>query len=191
MLRLNIRHQLPQTDLRIQYSKMDASMRPAELHSDYQAPRSNRGTTQPSIEIDSYPSRHSYGYSTHIDEARENGQKGLSDLQSTTSRRTQRAWQIIEGGAKRGDDIASYYKSKLSQEVHKQRHIVAQAIPDPQVHITPCQAVGEPDLGHYDVNIQTYPTANVQFTPGSVETYIKDQGFLRQWVTEDKYDIYT
>ena len=191
MLRLNMRHQLPQIDFRIQHSQMiSAHPRPAELHSNYRAPRSNMGTTMPTIEIDSYPSRHSYGYNTHIDEAREHGQKGLSDLQGTTSRRTQRAWQIIESGAQRGNDIASYYDGKLSQQINRQRRIEAQAIPDPEVHITPCQLVGEPDPGAYDVEIQTSPKADVQYQPGSVQTYVKDEGFLRRWVTEGKYDIY-
>ncbi len=190
MLRLNIRHQLPQTAQRMQRSQLDIQTQAAELHTDYKAPRSNQGATQPTIEIDSYPSRHSYGYTNHTDFAREHGQEGLSGVRSGTSSHTQRAWSIIENGAKRGNDIPGYYKNKAVQELRKQYRIEAQAIPDPKVHITPGEVVGEPDPGYNQMNIQTHPDAEIRYTPSKAETYVKDQGFLRQWTTEDRYDIY-
>ena len=67
----------------------------------------------------------------------------------------------------------------------------AQHIPDPQITLAePSQVVGESDLGDLTAKIDAKSYASIQITNGSVETYIKDQGFIRGWLTEDKYDIY-
>ena len=78
--RLNIRQTLPRIGIRTQKAQLEMHTSKAELHGDYQAPRSNMGATQPTIEMDSYPSRHSYGYTNNGDFAKEYGQKGLQDL---------------------------------------------------------------------------------------------------------------
>jgi len=50
--------------------------------------------------------------------------------------------------------------------------------------------VGTPDEGKYDWTVQTQFKADVQYNPGKAETYIAQQGGVRQWTTEGKYDIY-
>ena len=191
MLRLNIRHRLPQIDFRMQRSQLDTHVEPAKLSTDYHAARSNMGTTAPQIEINTYPSRHSYGFTNHTDFAAQYGQQGFSDVRSNTSKWTQEAWNTIDNAAKRGQNtINAFYDNRLAQEVKKERHIEARAIPDPQVHITPMRVEGNPDVGDVTTDIQAKHDAEINYQPAKAETYIKDQGFLRQWTTEDRYDIY-
>ena len=56
--------------------------------------------------------------------------------------------------------------------------------------MTTSQSTGTPDLGDVSTNVDVDAFAQVSFQRGSVDTYIKDQGYLRQWTTEDRYDIY-
>ena len=191
MLRLNIRQRLPQIDFRMQRSQLDTHVEPAKLHTDYHAARSNMGTTAPRMEIDTYPSRHSYGFTNHTDFAKQYGQQGLSDVRANTSHWTQEAWTTIDNAAKRGQNtIRASYDNRRAQEVKQQRYMEAQAIPDPMVRITPMQVVGNPDVGDVTTDIQAQHDADIRYQPAKAETYIKDQGFLRQWTTEGKYDIY-
>ena len=191
--RLNIRHALPQTDIRrIRRTTVDDShMVPAEIHTGNRQAQSNKGATQAKIDINSYPSRKAYGYRTMNDLTREKGQQGISDAQSGTSRHTQEAWSFIENAAKRGDYIQKQAEQKIYSEAKKTRYLEAQHIPDPQITLAePSQVVGESDLGDLTAKIDAKSYASIQITNGSVETYIKDQGFIRGWLTEDKYDIY-
>ena len=190
--RLNMRHALPQTDIRIRRSTVDDShMVPAQIHTNDQQARSNKGVTQARIDIDSYPSRRSYGYKNMNDFTRENGQKGISDAQSGTSRHTQAAWSFIENAAKRGDYIQQRAEQEIYSEAKKTRVLEAQFIPNPRVTLAePSQVVGEPDLGDVTAEIDVKSYASIQITTGSAETYLKDKGFLHRWVTQDKYDIY-
>ena len=62
MLRLNIRHELPQTTIRNHMGRIDKNaVVPAELHTNSQFAKSNQGFTQPAVEIDNYPSRREWG----------------------------------------------------------------------------------------------------------------------------------
>ncbi len=191
MLRLNIRHQLPQTDLRMQRSRLETHVEPAQLHTDYRAARSNMGVTAPQLDINTYPSRHSYGFTNHTDFAKERAQQGKSDVKSNTSKWTREAWNTIDNAAKRGrDTIHEFYQNRMMQEIKQQRKLIIQAIPDPEIHNTPGRVVGTPDVGDVTTDIQAKHDADISYQPAKAETYIKDQGFLRQWTTEDKYDIY-
>ncbi len=191
MLRLNIRHTLPQIGIRTKLSTLESHMVQPKAHSEYQAPRSNQSMTQATIEIDSYQSRRSYGARKDADLVREKAQEGFSDIRSTTSGHTQSAWSFIDNAAKRGtDEVANQAKQDLSAEISKTRHIEAQAIPDPEVRGVPAKLTGEIDPGYYKWNVDVQPKAEVEFNRGSVEIYMKQQGDLRQWTTEDRYDIY-
>ena len=190
--RLNIRHALPQIDIRTRRTTVDDShMVPAEIHTGTRQARSNKGATQARIDINSYPSRKAYGHRTMNDLTRENGQQGISDAQSGTSRHTQEAWSVIENGPKRGDYVQKQARQKIFSEAKKTRYLEAQFIPNPQTTLAePSQVVGEPDLGDVTAKIDAKSYASIQITTGGAQTYLKDQGFIRRWVTEDKYDIY-
>jgi len=192
MLRLNMRFTQPMIGMHTQLGKLEAHSTPAKLHTNDQQARSNRHWTQPSVDIDQYPSRHAYGNDNHTDFARKYGQQGFSDLAKTTSRWTQEAWDNVENSGKRGrNPVVQRYDSKLSQEISKQRRIVAELIPDPVITYHPVEATGEPDLG--DVTAEFEPPkifAETNFTPGKVETYMQQKANVERWVTEGKYDIY-
>ena len=191
MLRLNIRHTLPQIGIRTHLSTLSAHMVRPEAHSEYQAPRSNQSMTQATIEIDSYPSRKSYGARKDSDFAAERGQQGLSDVRSATSGHTNKAWSFINNAAKQGtDEVVNQAKGEISSEISQKRIIEAQAIPDPTVRGIPAELTGEIDPGYYRWNVDVQPTAEVEFNRGSVEIYMQQKGDLRQWTTEDHYDIY-
>lgn len=177
--------------MRTQLGKLEAHSTPAKLHSENRQARSNVHWTQPSVEIDQYPSRHAYGFTNHADFASERGQQGLSDLRETTSRWTEEAWDNIENGGKPGrHPVTQRYDSKLQQEISRQRHIVTELIPDPEIHFTPVKAEGDVDPGDVTIKIDTEAFARTHFTPGQVETYLKQKPGVRRWVTEGKYDIY-
>ena len=102
MLYLNVRHTLPMIGMRSQKNTLDAGINQPSYDQTSQQARSNKGKTQPKIDIDSYPSRHGYGYTNHTDFARENEQEGLSGVQQGTSKHTQMAWALAEDGPKPG-----------------------------------------------------------------------------------------
>ena len=181
----------PMIGIHTQLGKLEAHSTPAQLHSDPKLPRSNRHWTQPTVDIDQYPSRHAYGNDNHTDFAKKYGQQGFADLAKTTSRWTQEAWDNVENSGKRGKKpVIQRYDSKLRQEISKERHIVTELIPDPVITFHPIEAVGQPDLGDVTVKIDTQSFAQTHFTPGQVDTYMQQEANVRRWVTEGKYDIY-
>ena len=192
MLYVNVRHTLPRIGLHTQLATLSSHVRPAELHTTYVAPRADVHATQVKIDIDSYPSRHAYGASTMEDFTRENGQQGLADIQQATSSHTQAAWDVIENGARPGgsSEIINQAKSKLADQIAKQRYIEVQAIPDPTITVTPSVVQGNIDTGKDEVSIQTYPSADILVHPGQAETYLEQKGSIRMWTTEGQYDIY-
>ena len=193
LMRLNIRHALPQIEIRNYQSRIeDSHMIPAKLTaSDNEQARSNKSVTQARIDIDSYQSRHAYGATNMTDFARENGQRGISNVQSADSSHAQKTWSIIDNAAKRGNYIQSTERQKLFDEASKTVEIEAMMIPDPKTTLSqPSEVVGETDRGDLTLDIETTPYASIKITPGSAETHLKDEGFIRRWLTLDKYDIY-
>lgn len=190
--RLNIRQTLPRIGIRTQRAQLEMHTSKAELHGDYQAPRSNMGATQPTIEMDSYPSRHSYGYTNNEDFAREYGQKGLQDLRQGMAHRNAMAQAMVNNGARPGRNVVvEQVKQEISSRISKQRYMDVQSIPDPKVHITPGKVTGTPDPGHYTTRIDApKDRARGEFTPGKAETYLQQEGDIRRWVTWGKYDTY-
>lgn len=182
---------MPRIGIRTQLSKLETHYVKAELHGDYQAPRANAGWTQPTLEIDSYPSRHAYGFTNHEDFAREQGQKGLQELQQGMSRRNSLAQDMVNNAARPGRNvIAEQAKQELSSRISRQRYLDVQAIPDPTMRLTPVKAHADPDPGHYTTSIDTESMAKSDFTRGQVETYLRQKGDIRRWVTWGKYDTY-
>jgi hypothetical protein len=190
MLRLNIRHELPEVNCRSSAAKLDSnSVVPAKLHTNDKQARSNKTVSQPSIQLDNYPSRRSWGARTLTDLTREFGQKGLSDVRAGTSRRTQIAWSRAENGGKPGNDI----RQQMLNEVHAEepRTLVEfELMEGPKIYVTPAKVIGEPDLGDVTAEIETSPFAHVHYKPGNFEIYLQNEGFIRRWVTMDNYDIY-
>ena len=191
MLRLNMRVTQAMIGMNTQLGKLDAHSTPAELHTQNKEARSTAHWTQPSVEIDQYPSRHAYGYSNNTDFAKEHGEQGFSDLAKTTSDITQQAWANIENGGKRGKNPPlEAYKNRLWQDIKKQRYIKTELIPDPTIKYTPVKAEGVIEPSDISVSIDADSFAKTNFNRGKVETYIKQKADVRRWVSEGKYDIY-
>lgn len=189
--RLNIRQTLPRIGIRTQLSKLETHSTQARLSGDYQAPRSNIGLEQSSVDSNSYSSRHAYGYTNHEDFAREKGQEGLQKLKEGISRHNSLAQDFINNGAKKGRNVvAEQAKRELSSRISKQRYMDVQAIPDPEVHGTPAQTKGQPDPGHYTTSIDVEHMAKSDFNRGKVEIYMQQEGDIRRWITWGKYDTY-
>ena len=176
MLRLNVRHQLPQTDFRIKYGQIDkAKYQPAEVHTNLELGKSNQGATQVSVQLDNYPSRKSWG--------------ARSDVRANRSRTTQIAWERAENGGKPGDDI----KQQIMQEVHAESPetlVQFELMEGPRITVTPSEIVGEPEVGDVTAEIETEPFADVHYTPGIFDMYLKNKGSMKRWVTMNEYDIY-
>lgn len=191
MLRLNIRQTMTRIGIHTQLSTLSTRMVRPEAHTEYVAPRSNMGTTQPELSIDSYPSRHAYGYTNNGDFAKQYGQQGVQEMREGMSRRNQQAQSMVKNAARRGhDEVAAQAKQVVSAQISKQRKLVVESIPNPIISCRPAELVGDIDPGKYDWTVSAEATAKVSFNRGSVETYVQQQGQVRQWVTEGRYDIY-
>ena len=190
MLYLNIRHMLPMIGMRIQPNRLDSGMIQPHYEQETQQARSNRGATQPKLTIDSYPSRHSYGYTNHTDFARENLERGMREVQKGTSKHTQMAWALAEDGPKAGRQVGiEFAKRDMENRVTRQRTLVAAHIPDPEIHFDVGQAVGEPTVGRTTPHWHTEGKPRLEYKRGSIETYLQQKGDIRRWVSEGKYDI--
>lgn len=191
LVRLNTRHELPQIGLRQTQGRLDESgiIQPRVQGTNQQA-RSNKTVTQPGLTINSYPSRRAYGHRTMDDLTAEQGQRGLSNANSAASSHTRKGWAAATNAAKRGDDISQNAKSEMFSNYQARAVFDLGFIPDPQMQGQPNQVIGEPNLGDISVDIETAPSARLHYTPGSVETYLQNEGFIRHWVSYDNYDIY-
>jgi hypothetical protein len=119
----------------------------------------------------------------------EQGQRGLSDVKSATSRHSQTAWTKATTAAQRGDDVAQSARSEMFSHYTARIRFALTFVPNPTVKGQPGQVVGEPDTGNISVDIKTTPSARIHYTPGGAETYLKNKGFIRHWVTQGNYDI--
>lgn len=190
MLYLNVRHTLPMIGIRAQKNTLDSSINQPRYAQQTQQARSNRGATQPKLFIDSYPSRHSYGFTNHTDFAREHGQQGFADVSRGTSKHTQMAWALAEDGPKPGRQVAlEFIRNDVKSIADQNRCIVAQAIPDPQIRFDVGEAVGAPTIGRTTPQWHTDAQARIHYNRGSIETYLQQKGDIHRWVSEGKYDI--
>ncbi len=190
MVRLNTRHELPQITMRTTQGRLDESgiVQPRTQGRNQQA-RSNKTVTQPSLSINSYQSRRAYGFRNMTDLTAERGQRGILDAQAATSQHTQEGWSRATNGARRGNDVVQGIKAEIFSDYQARPVFTTAAIPDPQMQGYQSEVIGEPDLGDVTVDIQTEPTARIHYTPGSVETYLQNEGFIRHWVSMGNYDI--
>ena len=192
MLRLNIRHALPQTAQQSRPNKLEKSaVIQAQLHGDFQQAQSNRGAAQPVTEINNYPSRRAWGARNMTDFTRERGQKGFADVREATSRKTQEAWDRAENDGKPGNNvIINRIVSETFSKYTATPVIRIEMMEPPEITVTPSRVVGEPSKSHMAPEIETAPFPAFSYTPGGAETYMKNEGFIRRWITMDKYDIY-
>lgn len=191
MVRLNTQHELPQISMRTNQGRLDESgiIQPRVQGHNGQA-RSNKAATQPpNLSINSYPSRRAYGFKNMTDFTAERGQRGISDAQAGTSRRSQEAWSRATNGAKRGNDVVQGIKADIFSDYQARPVFTTADIPDTQIQGYQSEVVGEPDLGDVTANIQTESSAKLHYTPASVETYFQNEGFIRHWVSTGNYDI--
>ena len=191
LVRLNTRHELPQIAIRQTQARLDeaGTIQPQAQGRNQQA-RSNKTVTQPSLSINSYSSRRTYGHRTMNDLTAEQGRRGISNAKSATSSHSRKAWAAATNAAKRGDDISQNAKAEIFSDYQARTVFELNFVQDPQMQGQPNQVIGEPDLGDISVDIETAPSARIQYTPGSVETYLQNEGFIRHWVSYDNYDIY-
>lgn len=193
MLYLNTRHQLPTIATRSQYTRVSrAHVNPAEIHTNPEMPRADHQKQRSTLQIDSYPSRHAYGARKVADICLEASQKAYQDIAKTTSKHTQEAWAVIDGGGKPGQDYqVQKATSDFWSQVKKQRYIEIQAIPDPNISYDPGSVRTNIIPANMNLRINTTKEgADIRVTPGNFEIYMKDKGYLNRWTSEGKYDIY-
>ncbi len=191
ILRLNIRHALPQTSIRQTHADLEESkVVPAQIHTNDEQARSNKTISQPTTDIQSYQSRRAYGARNLTDLTREFGQKGLSDVRRGTSRRTEEAWTRAEDGAKPGDDILQQVMNNFWARYDAHSVISLELMDGPTIRVNESEIIGETERGDVTAEIETTPFADIRYNRGSAETYMTDKGFIRRWVTMNEYDIY-
>ena len=192
MVRLNTRHQLPQIGMRQTFGRLDESaiIQPQTQSGANRQARSNQTVTQPDLSLDNYPSRRAYGFRTHGDFAAERGQRGQSDVRAATGNHAQENWSTATSAARRGNYITQRTRSEMFADYDAHMVFTTAAIPDPSVQGYPNEVVGEPETANLSVDIRTAPNARIHYTPGSVQTYLQNEGFIRNWVSYNHYDIY-
>ena len=191
ILRLNIRHALPQTSTRQTQARVEESkVIPAEIHTNDEQARSNKTVSQPSVDMQNYRSRRAWGARTLTDLTREFGQKGLSDVRRGTSRRTEEAWTRAEDGAKPGDDIMRQVMNNFWARYDAHNVLSFELMEGPIIRVNESEIIGETERGDVTAEIETTPFADIRYSRGNAETYMTDQGFIRRWITMNEYDIY-
>lgn len=191
-VRLNTQHRLPQIAMRQTQGRLDAAgiVQPQIQSKNNQQARSNQSVTQPALSLDNYPSRRAYGFRKAGDLMAEQGQRGKSDVQTATGRHASQGWAKATTAARYGNDITQNIKAEIFSDYEARPVFTTAAIPDPQMQGYQNEVVGEPEQSDISVDIQTAPSARIHYTPGSVETYLQNEGFIRHWVSADHYDIY-
>ena len=192
LVRLNTRHELPQIGIRSTQGRLDAAgiIQPQPRNTSNRQAQANKAATQPSLSLDNYPSRRAYGFKKHGDLASERGHRGVSDAQAATGRHASEGWSKATTAAQRGDDVVQKIRADMFADYQARPIFTTAAIPDPQMQGYAGEVIGEPDVGDISVDIETAPNARIHYTPGSVETYLQNEGFIRHWVSADHYDIY-
>jgi len=192
MVRLNTRHELPRIAIRQTQGRLDESgiIQPQPQGRGNRQARSNQTVTQPGLSLDSYQSRKAYGFKNMRDYTAERGQRGLSDVQAATGRHAQKNWTKATTAAQRGDDVVQEIKAEIFSQYEARPVFTTRGIPDVQMQGYPNEVIGEPEQSDISVDIQATPSARIHYTPGSVETYLQNEGFIRHWVSTDHYDIY-
>lgn len=191
MARLNTRHELPQIAMHQTQPRLnESSITQPQIHGRNQQARSNKAVTQPGLTLNSYSSRRAYGHRTMRDLTAEVGRRGISDVQAATGSHSSTAWSKATHAAQRGDDIAQNARAEMFAKYEARAVFTISGIPDAQMQGQPEQIVGTPQPSDISVDIETAPRATIRYTPGSVETYLQNEGFIRHWVSQDTYDIY-
>lgn len=191
MTYMNVRHQLPTIGIRQEQARLDsAPFRPAEMHRDYRPAKTTQHATQVKVDIDQYPSRQIFGYYKPGDYKRKMAQEGMQNAQETTSKHSRGAWEAATNAAKPGRNIPmEEVKANLREMTIKTPQWDLKRAPDPEFTVTPSRIEGEMDPGSDEMDIQTTATPDFEYTPGSAETYLKDKGFIRMWMTQGYIDV--
>lgn len=191
MFYLNTRHTLPMIGVRMQLASLETGITQPRYEQESVQARSEQGKTQPQIYINTYPSRHSYGYTNHTDFAREHGQEGIRDVQQATAMHTRRAWTLAEDAPKPGRMVLlELYKKDVMHRATRMRGLEAAHIPDPEIRFDVGEVVGDIRGGRTVPKWYTKGHADVRYRPGSIETYLRQKGEIHSWLSEGSYDIY-
>lgn len=189
---LNTSHSLPVAASRSRLSTLSTPMDQATSTSKTQFARSNQYATLVTIDIDTYPSRHTYGFSTMSDFCREGAQRGQRDIAQATSRHTQEAQQNVESVGKKGAAARAVaaYANRFWGSVTQTRRIEIQSIPDPILTVNPSRVEGDIDPGSREYTIDTRAglPSSTEFNKGYIEGYLKDEGYIRRWISIGSYD---
>lgn len=188
---LNISHELPQISIHQEQPRaIKNTFRPAELHRHYDPPLADVAATQVDVDIDTYNSRKAYGFLNHTDFAAKYGGEGLRDVQANTSRLTQSGWNFAKNGAKPGSNlIGQEARSRLRGKILQWPAWDAVKIPDPEFTVTPSQIKGQMDPGSDTTSIQSTAQPEIENRPGSAQTTLAREGYVRQWISVGRYDM--
>ena len=192
MVRLNTRHELPQIATRQTQPRLDSAtiIQPQSHSGGSRQAQANLGATQPSLQIDSSSSRRAYGIKKEGDLMAEQGQKGKSNAQAVTGQHSREGWSKATTAARRGDDVVQKIKADIFADYQARPVFTIEPIPDPQMQGYQGEVVGEPEVSDISVDIETEPNARIHYTPGSVETFLQNPGYIRHWISMDQYDVY-
>ncbi len=62
-------------------------------------------------------------------------------------------------------------------------------IPDPEFTVTPSQIKGQMDPGSDTTSIQSTAQPEIENRPGSAQTTLAREGYVRQWISVGRYDM--
>ena len=186
MLCLNIRQTYPRIGLHSQLSSLETKSPEADLHTTYESPTAGVWPKAAEVNINQYPSRHSYGYSNLKDLGAENAKQGFDGVEKGINRRVQEGNDMLNNGTKH-NVVAAEAKAQLVPT--KDRVLVVERVTPPEITVTPSYMQGNIDTGRDEVTIQPHEV-QTHYTPGSLDIFLQDPGSIRMWTTEGRYDIY-
>lgn len=187
MLCLNIRSTQPQIGLNVNHGVLDMKSRDADIQVEEHRP-ATVGIWPDSavIEVDAAACRDVYADKRLTTMMREYAQKGLQALQEYTAKQAQIGTQFLKSGHK-VDVPAMLAKQSVTESSNVE--IGLANVPAPIITVRNNKMQGRIDPGSFKLKITEHPVEN-NYTPTTVKSYIEQQGSIRMWVTEGKYDIY-
>lgn len=186
MLFLNIRSTQARIGLDINRGHMNIHSPRGEWHMEHEPAQCNLSVGRTTVELNSKPFYEALDRYKPDALYRKYAQEGRQGVLEGISRRMHEAEMFNKNGA-RTNVIAQIGKQALYEPYKLVVGLEITPPADLTVHKGELQ--GSNDVGSLKKEYEL-PPIQFDYTPATVQTYLQQQGDIRMWVTEGRYDIY-
>lgn len=186
MLFLNIRSTQARIDLNINRGRMDINAPRGKWHMQHENAQCNLSVGRTVVELNSKPFYEQLERYKPDALYRKYAQEGKQGVIEGIERRMQEAEMFNKDGP-RTNVIAELGR----QAIYEPYKLVVglKITPPADINVREGELQGSNDVGSLKKEYEL-PPIDFNYTPTTVNTYLKQQGSVRMWVTEGKYDIY-